>query len=110
MSNIDICVKLLKRWVDGNGLVQKAIDSFWHTFSLYKEEDPDEYRSIFEGGDDSIELGDVSVSLMLRKNISNDYVRLIVAHNIYFREKCIGYYKLVLFLDGEYDDDVLDFK
>ena len=113
MSDAEKCLQFLKRVVEENLFVQQTIDSFWESFSTYKEEDAEEYRSIFGDGTVSIVLDDMTVALVWRKQSTNDnFAHFVISYNIYFKQKCemsIGYYKLIFSLGGEIYDDILYF-
>ncbi|MGL6197197.1 MAG: hypothetical protein ACRC2T_20495 [Thermoguttaceae bacterium] len=111
MSEREQCVKLLQKWIEDNCLIPKSVNGFWQTFANWKEEEVEEYKSIFGNRNDSaVTLQDASINLMLRTWTSGDYVRLIVSYDIYIYNKVVGYYKAVFTLDGEWDDDVLFFS
>ena len=109
MSDTENCIELLKKIEKENYFAQKTIDGFWWAFSNYRLEDPTEYRNIFGDEDATVNLDDMRFSLVLHEQPLDFHAYFTVYFNIYFKNKQIGYYKMIFSLDGGVDDDVLYF-
>jgi hypothetical protein len=102
MADIKFCTDALRSLTKEKHLTERTTACFWRTFSNYKVENTEEYKSIFDRDDDSlIRLDNGKISLQFGREESCDTACVVVSYSIWFGERYIGGYHTVFSIDGE---------
>lgn len=94
----------LTAWYANNDAEKRTVDLFWRCFESYKNDDFDEFCSVFSKDKENvkIELDRLSYELNLPE-LSNEFISVCI--DIYVEEKKVGWFKQYYSVDGEpYDE------
>lgn len=93
----------LKKWIKDNNIEERTINGFWEYIKNYCQEVEDDVTDILNYIDINllkIELRKASLSIIYNyTDVVNVYL------DIFFNDKCIGFYEMVFTLTGEVTDD-----
>ena len=94
----------LERWCKINNAIEISIECFWKSFEKYKEEDKNEFFSVFknERRGVSLCLDKISYDFDL-PNFVRDQIS--IAMDIFLEDRQIGWFKQVFSIEGEPIDD-----
>ncbi len=97
----------LEMWCEQNKIIDKCQTGFWACYETYKTDDPKEFSKVF--GNENKRY--VSITLDKIKFCLNkiDYYdgkpTIEIDFEILLKDKCIGWYREVYFMNGDFVDD-----
>jgi len=99
-------IEQLKRYVEENDLINKAIDGFWSAFRNWENDNPEDYAGVF----DNISIEELNVfihSIGLRSSEwpKCDYNHVTVTILIHYDGRQLGNYVAWFSLGDDVDDD-----
>jgi hypothetical protein len=99
--------EMLIQWYKKHNIEQRTINGFWTYLDNWRKEDED---FDFEYGEMDSRLIELVVDKIQFTHVFNYDDFIYVLLRIYYNEDYIGKYKFVYSLDGEAEDDILNFE